>query len=227
VQHLLRFDVAAHVTRLSRSHEGARAADALVAVYRGEKVVSIGLGGLESVRDEPARALVREAGLLVRPWSDEARIELRSLRRPVRRLALGWLGDVDELALVAAGRRKLVLVPAGTGRDPVLAQLNPNRRRMARLAARDGEHCVWCSTPLTHESPRATIDHVRCRSEGGADAIDNLVLACASCNNGRANVEAETWLQVCLADGRAVDEVAVRAAIRRSQLHHDEVRRAA
>ena len=226
----LRFDTAAHVPRLSRSHDGARAAAALVATYRGEKVVSIGLGGLEAVRERPALALVREAELLVAPWEGEARVELRSLRRPVRRLVLGWVDEDGDRRVVVAGRRKLVLAPCGRndGLDEAeVAALSPNRRRMVRLAERDGGHCVWCRTPLSHESPRATIDHVRCRSDGGADALANLVLACADCNNRRADAPAAIWLRTCLALNRPVDASAVWAAIGRSDRHHSELTRAA
>lgn len=90
------------------------------------------------------------------------------------------------------------------------------RRKMLLLAARDGEHCVWCRRPLSHRSPDATVDHVRCRSQGGGNALENLVLACAPCNHARSDMPAETWLAVRLAAGAAVDYEAVRAAIRRS-----------
>jgi 5-methylcytosine-specific restriction endonuclease McrA len=226
----LRFDTADHVARLSRSHDGARAAAALAAAYRGERIVSIGLGGLEAVRERPALALVREAELLVSRWEAEARIEIRSLRRPVRRLVLGWIREHDDRRVVAAGRRKLVLA-RGKRSDAMdeaeIAVLSSNRRRMLRLAERDGGHCVWCRTPLSHESPRATIDHVRCRSDGGADALANLVLACADCNNSRADSPAAVWLRACLALNRPVDASAVWAAIGRSDRHHGGLSRAA
>jgi hypothetical protein len=214
----LRFDAAAHVARLSRPHDGTRAAAALAAAYAGEKVVSIGLGGLEAVREKPALALVREAELLVEPLGAEGLVELRSLRRPTRRLVLDWVAERDECALVSAGRRKLVL---GPGRHQTeVAVLSANRRRMLRLIERDGGHCVWCTTPLSHKSPRATIDHVRCRSDGGSDALANLVLACAACNSSRADAPAGAWLQRRLDLMQPVDASAVVAAVGRSARHH-------
>jgi HNH endonuclease len=62
----------------------------------------------------------------------------------------------------------------------------------------------------------ATVDHVRCRSHGGTDAFDNLVLSCAPCNNQRAARDALPWLDVCLHRGVDVDVAAVRAAIERA-----------
>jgi hypothetical protein len=174
----LRFDPAARVRRLARAEEGDHAALALSASYRGERVISIGFGDLESVRQGPATRVVREACWLLKPWGREGRIELRSLRRPTRRTLLEWLGD------------------------------------------RDGEHCVWCRTAITYQSIHATLDHIRCRSHGGADALDNLVLSCASCNHRRANAPASSWLEACLDAGQTVDVDAVLRAIARSHAHH-------
>lgn len=226
---ILRFEPALRVRRLARAEEGDNAALALSASYRGERVISIGFGELESVRQGPATHLVREACWLLAPWGREGRIELRSLRRPVRRTLLEWLGSVDDVTVVAAARRKLVLLPAPDDRERLESSLSTTRRKMLRLGERDGEHCVWCSTQLSYRSLHATLDHVRCRSHGGADGLDNLVLACAPCNHARANAPASAWLEQCLSDGRDVDTDAVLRAIGRSHAHHGRthLRRAA
>lgn len=210
--------------RLARAEEGDSAALALSASYRGERVISIGFGDLESVRRGPATRIVREACWLLRPWGREGRIELRSLRRPVRRTLLEWLGDADDLTVVATARRKLVLLPAPSERERLESALTTTRRKMLRLGERDGEHCVWCRTPISYRSVHATLDHIRCRSHGGADALDNLVLSCASCNHRRANAPASSWLEACLDAGLAVDVEAVLRAIARSHSHHGERR---
>jgi hypothetical protein len=216
----LRFEPAQRVRRLARAEEGDNAALALSASYRGERVISIGFGDLESIRQGPATRLVREAGWLLRPWGREGRIELRSLRRPVRRTLLEWLATEEEVSVVAAARRKLVLVPGPDERERLESTLTPTRRKMLRLSERDGEHCVWCSTPLTYRSIHATVDHIRCRSHGGADALDNLVLSCAPCNHRRANAPASIYLETCLDGGARVDVDAVLRAIARSHTHH-------
>ncbi len=43
--------------------------------------------------------------------------------------------------------------------------------------------CHWCPCLVTFA--QATVDHVRPRSEGGGDALDNLVIACDDCNQLR------------------------------------------
>jgi len=218
----LRFEPAQRVRRLARAEEGDNAALALSASYGGERVISIGFGDLESVRQGPATRIVREACWLLRPWGREGRIELRSLRRPVRRTLLEWLGDADDLTVVATARRKLVLLPAPSERERLETTLTTTRRKMLRLGERDGEHCVWCHTPISYRSIHATLDHIRCRSHGGADALDNLVLSCAPCNHRRANAPASSWLESCLDAGLSVDVDAVLRAIARSHSHHGD-----
>jgi 5-methylcytosine-specific restriction endonuclease McrA len=218
---ILRFEPAMRVRRLARADEGDHAALALSASYRGERVISIGFGDLESVRQGPAARVVREACWLLRPWGREGRIELRALRRPVRRVLIECLSN-GEVTLVAAARRKLVLLPAPNDRERLESSLTGTRRKMLRLGERDGEHCVWCSTPISYKSVHATLDHIRCRSHGGADALDNLVLACASCNHRRANEPASSWLESCVTDGQDVDVDAVLRAIARSHAHHGD-----
>jgi hypothetical protein len=220
----LRFEPAQRVRRLARAEEGDNAALALSAAYRGERVISIGFADLESVRQGPATRIVREACWLLRPWGREARIELRALRRPVRRTLLEWLGEAEDLTLVASARRKLVLLPAPNERERLEPALTTTRRKMLRLGERDGEHCVWCRTAISYRSVHATLDHIRCRSHGGADALDNLVLSCASCNHRRANAPASSWLEACLDEGLSVDVDAVLRAIARSHSHHGERR---
>jgi HNH endonuclease len=216
----LRFEPAQRVRRLARAEEGDNAALALSASYGGERVISIGFGDLESIRQGPATRIVREACWLLRPWGREARIELRALRRPVRRTLLEWLGEEHEVTVVAAARRKLVLLPAPDERERLESTLTPTRRKMLRLGDRDGEHCVWCFATISYRSVHATLDHIRCRSHGGADALDNLVLSCASCNHRRANAPASAWLDACLDAGLSVDVDAVLRAIARSHAHH-------
>jgi hypothetical protein len=225
---ILRFEPAVRVRRLNRAEEGDNAALALSASYRGERTISISFGDLESVRQGPATRVVREACWLLKPWGREGRIELRSLRRPTRRTLLDWLDDVEDVTVVAAARRKLVLLPGPDDRERLESVLSPTRRKMLRLADRDGEHCVWCSTYLTYQSIHCTLDHIRCRSHGGADALDNLVLACASCNHRRSNAPASSWLDACIDSRQDVDVDAVLRAIARSHAHHGNAfRRAA
>ena len=43
--------------------------------------------------------------------------------------------------------------------------------------------CHWCGSRISFN--QATVDHVRPRSEGGADDLANVVVACDDCNQLR------------------------------------------
>jgi 5-methylcytosine-specific restriction endonuclease McrA len=60
------------------------------------------------------------------------------------------------------------------------------QRKVRAMKIRDGNKCHWCKREFTEELP-ATVDHMKALKDGGSDAIENLVLACSPCNNGRAN----------------------------------------
>ena len=225
-----RLELGALDLRLTRADAGVRASLALAAAYGGEATIVLGFGGVRNVREGAVSKLVGAAAWLLEPWGREGRIELRSLRPPVRRTLLLWLAERDELAVLAAARRGIVVAPAPDTllrREAERSGLGGTRRKMLLLAARDGDHCVWCRKPLTFRSPEATVDHVRCRSRGGGNALENLVLACARCNHARSDTEAELWFARRLASGEPVDEEAVAAAIRRSLRHHRRATRRA
>ena len=70
----------------------------------------------------------------------------------------------------------------------------------AFIYEREGGCCTYCgirTRPLRrglHRAPdRATLDHVLPRSQGGRLTRDNLVLACAACNNERGIMDAEAF----------------------------------
>lgn len=63
------------------------------------------------------------------------------------------------------------------------------QRRIEALIERDGSACRYC-----HQSfPYYHIDHVIPRSRGGADVLDNLVLACPPCNLSKGARTPEEW----------------------------------
>ncbi|MCY7274406.1 MAG: HNH endonuclease [Phormidesmis sp. CAN_BIN44] len=49
----------------------------------------------------------------------------------------------------------------------------------------DGSQCWWCRCYLPSE--KLTLDHLRPRSRGGSNSLENLRLACLSCNRSRGN----------------------------------------
>lgn len=63
------------------------------------------------------------------------------------------------------------------------------------LLARDGPTCHYCEVVLEGRGSREmTIDHVVPRSKGGNDSLDNLVLACASCNTRKGSLSYEEFV---------------------------------
>lgn len=60
------------------------------------------------------------------------------------------------------------------------------KRRLAVLLA-FGFRCRYCGVGLTVDT--ATIDHATPLSRGGTHAIENLVAACLSCNQRKADKE--------------------------------------
>jgi hypothetical protein len=72
---------------------------------------------------------------------------------------------------------------------------NPLRAHMRVLWERQSGICFWCGHPMSHApkdangvdpDDKATIDHLIPQSAGGSDDVENLVLACDSCNNLRS-----------------------------------------
>jgi len=67
----------------------------------------------------------------------------------------------------------------------------PTRILVLRLIERDGNRCHWCGREVNLGAKQnndlyPTLDHYPVpRSQGGKTKLDNLVLACRQCNNGR------------------------------------------
>lgn len=48
-----------------------------------------------------------------------------------------------------------------------------------------GSCCWWCETRLP--ARKLTLDHLKPKSKGGSNALENLRLACFPCNNSRGD----------------------------------------
>ncbi|MBV9851781.1 MAG: HNH endonuclease [Armatimonadetes bacterium] len=57
--------------------------------------------------------------------------------------------------------------------------MNP---RYPRVAERAGERCEYCHAPEQVFNFAFEVEHILPRAAGGDDALDNLALACESCN---------------------------------------------
>lgn len=77
-----------------------------------------------------------------------------------------------------------------------MSAFNKHKRRRD-LRARDGDNCFYCGCAMRfgsiikkngwkYDPPNmATLEHLIDVKYGGSNAMDNLVLACKACNNGR------------------------------------------
>ena len=103
----------------------------------------------------------------------------------------------------------------GAGFHPIPANL-PRPERMARILARDGACCVWCSLPLAIGDRPLTFEHVVPRLKGGPAWAENEVPACRPCNRARGHLAPSLFLEQARAPRREVVErslLALRDAI--------------
>ena len=59
------------------------------------------------------------------------------------------------------------------------------RSKKAQLLNEYGLRCWWCGCCLPAE--KLTIDHLKPKSKGGSNSLENLRLSCFQCNNSRGN----------------------------------------
>lgn len=69
-------------------------------------------------------------------------------------------------------------------------EIKSRTRRVTALIERDGAGCAYCGcTPVNYE-----VDHFIPRAKGGADRMNNLVLACPPCNRAKRDSLPEDYL---------------------------------
>ena len=68
-----------------------------------------------------------------------------------------------------------------------MANMTPNvkARRRQELIDRDGSYCYMCGKHLRFQE--VTLDHVVAKKDGGGNQINNLKVACYTCNHRRHN----------------------------------------
>jgi len=70
------------------------------------------------------------------------------------------------------------------------------QRKVRSLKRKYGPNCTYCEREMIFDTKQyhlhlpnyATLDHVRPKSQGGTARLDNLCLACSSCNNKRQTI---------------------------------------
>jgi 5-methylcytosine-specific restriction endonuclease McrA len=67
------------------------------------------------------------------------------------------------------------------------------RNKKDLLIERDGSSCYYCGKPKLF-GRSAHVDHLTPLAKGGADSLDNLVLACARCNTQKSSSNLEEYI---------------------------------
>jgi hypothetical protein len=100
-------------------------------------------------------------------------------------------------------------------------KISPKLR--AAIYLRDRMVCIYCGCQVipfapTSEKQGASLEHLECHSNGGADSSKNLVTCCVACNRKRGNLPMDLWecrlsYQHSIGNMRHPDEV--RAEVKR------------
>ena len=77
-------------------------------------------------------------------------------------------------------------------RSPTTRAQDADYRRHRQTVLADSPNCAYCPAPAT------TIDHIVAVSNGGTNALSNLVPACARCNRTKSN--RDDWQPTTVAD---------------------------
>lgn len=70
--------------------------------------------------------------------------------------------------------------PIAPAQPPKVIKPQEKHKRKKLMERQDGK-CAYCLRPFS-AALIATMDHVRPKSKGGTNRMDNLVLACSPCN---------------------------------------------
>lgn len=80
---------------------------------------------------------------------------------------------------------------ARSGRESLRKRLGLKVSRA--IAERDGCRCAYCGATAEESGAHLHLDHLRPRSQGGADVASNLVTACRRCNTARQDMSVAQW----------------------------------
>lgn len=70
-------------------------------------------------------------------------------------------------------------------------------RKEKRLAIylRDNMSCIYCRK-CAEDGAELSLDHLKCRSNGGSNEADNLVCCCGACNRTRRDTPLKEWAKI-------------------------------
>lgn len=89
-------------------------------------------------------------------------------------------------------------------------------KRAEIIRTRDAHACVYCGRTAEQSGAHLHFDHLVPRAKGGADTIDNLVLACRRCNSARQDLSLAAWARKAKTELKLdINPRAIRAAARK------------
>jgi 5-methylcytosine-specific restriction endonuclease McrA len=90
-----------------------------------------------------------------------------------------------------------------------------SKTKRARVYARDGHRCIYCSAG---EGP-LTLDHLKPRVRGGSHDAANLVTACRRCNAARGALPLAAFCRgIALRTGEPAREIELRIRRQRAKI---------
>ena len=83
----------------------------------------------------------------------------------------------------------------GLLRGPKPPPVSVSKAKRAAVVQRDGRQCRYCLKALAADE--VTIDHVVSRAMGGRANIENLAVACSSCNSSKSARHSWPGAHIC------------------------------
>lgn len=106
-------------------------------------------------------------------------------RERIRANTKAYLANHPEISRHSENRRRELKNNSGTINDPAIKAWDKAWRGKKRV------RCYWCNDLFGPGKCHA--DHIVALSKGGLHRIDNLCIACASCNNRKHNKDVHLW----------------------------------
>lgn len=102
------------------------------------------------------------------------------------------MSHVDDYLKRNSQRKQLQTPDPKSGRFAIcVPKIKPARRHLLAI----DPYCHYCRCELNEED--STLDHKQPKSKGGSNERNNLVLACRECNNRKADLTYEEFLDGC------------------------------
>lgn len=89
----------------------------------------------------------------------------------------------------------------------LITMTSPEAKRLWRRAIKEhfGCSCVYCGE--TYDADELTLDHIRPRSNGGANLTSNLVPSCKPCNQAKGSQHWLSWMRATFGENPTKEQL--------------------